>query len=164
VRLAVVGTGKMGHAFAGRLLGGGHDVSVRNRSPHKAHDLVARGDREAATPARAAAGADATLTSLANGDVVLGTVTGPEGWRPGLATRGTVRCGRSELEGRHGGSRAAGLRDGQRTYVHQVGHHRSSAEPALLSKDLTGTPEAIVDFITIPPGFIRHMHCHRSPR
>jgi hypothetical protein len=30
----------------------------------------------------------------------------------------------------------------------------------LLSKDLTGTPEAIVDFITIPPGFIHHMHRH----
>jgi quercetin dioxygenase-like cupin family protein len=30
----------------------------------------------------------------------------------------------------------------------------------LVSKDLTGTPQAIVDFITIPPGFIHHMHRH----
>src|ERR1700761_8468991 len=76
--------GKMGHAFAERLLGGGHDVSVWNRTPHKADDLIARGAREAATPARAATGADATLTSLANDDVVLGTVTGPEGVAAGL--------------------------------------------------------------------------------
>jgi 3-hydroxyisobutyrate dehydrogenase len=84
VRLAVVGMGKMGHAFAERLLGGGHDVCVWNRTPHKADDLVARGAREAATPARAAAGADATPTSLANDDVVLGTVTGHEGVAAGL--------------------------------------------------------------------------------
>ena len=44
----------MGRSFAERLLDGGHDVTIWNRTPHKADDLVARGAREAATPAEAA--------------------------------------------------------------------------------------------------------------
>ena len=33
MRIAVLGMGKMGHAVAGRLLEGGHEVTVWNRSP-----------------------------------------------------------------------------------------------------------------------------------
>jgi 3-hydroxyisobutyrate dehydrogenase-like beta-hydroxyacid dehydrogenase len=84
MRLAVVGMGKMGHALAGRLLGGGHAISVWNRTPHKADDLVAQGAREAATPAQAAEGTEATLTSLADDAAVRAVVSGPDGVAAGL--------------------------------------------------------------------------------
>jgi shikimate 5-dehydrogenase len=51
----------MGHAVAGRLLGGDHEVTVWNRTTHRADDLVARGARQAASPAAAAAEAQATF-------------------------------------------------------------------------------------------------------
>src|ERR1700733_256582 len=71
--------GHMGHALAERLLESGHDVTVWNRTPHKADDLVARGVSEAGSPTRAAAGAEATFTSLADDSAVLAVVTGPDG-------------------------------------------------------------------------------------
>jgi 3-hydroxyisobutyrate dehydrogenase-like beta-hydroxyacid dehydrogenase len=74
----------MGHALAERLLESGHDLTVWNRTPRKADDLVARGVLEARTPARAAAGAEATFTSLADDSAVLAVVTGPDGVAAGL--------------------------------------------------------------------------------
>ncbi len=53
MRLAVLGLGRIGHALAQRLLAGGHDVTVWNRTPGKADDLLARCAREAATSAAA---------------------------------------------------------------------------------------------------------------
>jgi hypothetical protein len=79
MRVAVLGMGKMGHALAERLLGGGHAVTVWNRTPHRADDLVARGAHEAATPAQAAARTDATVTSLADDGAVRDVVSGPNG-------------------------------------------------------------------------------------
>ncbi len=84
MRLAVVGMGKMGHAVAERLLGGGHAVTVWNRTPHKADDLVAKGVREAATSAGAAEATEATFTSLADDDAVLTVVTRADGVAAGL--------------------------------------------------------------------------------
>src|ERR1700734_1359289 len=84
VQIAVIGMGRMGHALAERLLESGHDLTVWNRTPHKADDLVARGVSEAGTPSRAAAGAEATFTSLADDSAVLAVVTGPDGVAAGL--------------------------------------------------------------------------------
>ena len=95
VQIAVLGTGQMGHALAERLLESGHDLTVWNRTPHRADDLVARGASEARTPARAAAGADATFTSLADDAAVLAVVTGPDGVAGGLG--GGVLCDASTV-------------------------------------------------------------------
>ena len=84
MRLAVLGMGSMGHAVAERLLGGGHAVTVWNRTPHKADDLVAKGVREAATPAGAAEATEATFASLADDDAVRTVVTGAGGVAAGL--------------------------------------------------------------------------------
>jgi 3-hydroxyisobutyrate dehydrogenase-like beta-hydroxyacid dehydrogenase len=84
MRLAVLGMGRMGHALAERLLGGDHEVTVWNRTPHKADDLVAKGAREAATPAAAAKETEATFTSLADDDAVRTVVTGEKGVAAGL--------------------------------------------------------------------------------
>jgi 3-hydroxyisobutyrate dehydrogenase-like beta-hydroxyacid dehydrogenase len=74
----------MGHALAERLLAGGHTLTVWNRTPGKADDLVARGARQTATPAEAAAGSELTLTSLADDGAVRTVVTGPDGAATGL--------------------------------------------------------------------------------
>jgi 3-hydroxyisobutyrate dehydrogenase-like beta-hydroxyacid dehydrogenase len=84
MRLAVLGMGRMGHAVAERLLGGDHEVTVWNRTPHKADDLVARGAREGATPAGAAEEAEATFTSLGDDAAVRSVVTGQGGVAAGL--------------------------------------------------------------------------------
>jgi 3-hydroxyisobutyrate dehydrogenase-like beta-hydroxyacid dehydrogenase len=84
VRLVVLGMGRMGHALAERLLGGGHAITVWNRTPHKADDLLAKGVRSAATPAAAARGAEAAFTSLADDDALRAVVLGPDGAAAGL--------------------------------------------------------------------------------
>jgi 3-hydroxyisobutyrate dehydrogenase-like beta-hydroxyacid dehydrogenase len=84
MRLAVLGMGRMGHALAERLLAGGHAITVWNRTPHKADDLVAKGVRSAATPAEAAQVAEVTLMSLADDDAVREVVSGPDGAAAGL--------------------------------------------------------------------------------
>jgi 3-hydroxyisobutyrate dehydrogenase-like beta-hydroxyacid dehydrogenase len=74
----------MGHALAERLLAGGHAVTVWNRTPHKADDLVAKGVRSAATPAEAAQNAEATFMSLADDDAVRAVVCGSDGAAAGI--------------------------------------------------------------------------------
>jgi 3-hydroxyisobutyrate dehydrogenase-like beta-hydroxyacid dehydrogenase len=84
MRLAVLGMGRMGHAVAERLLGGDHEVTVWNRTPHKADDLLAKGAREGATPAAAAEETEATLTSLTDDAAVRTVVMGRNGVVAGL--------------------------------------------------------------------------------
>ncbi|MGH9297019.1 MAG: NAD(P)-dependent oxidoreductase [Acidimicrobiales bacterium] len=76
MRIAVLGMGRMGHAVAGRLVDGGHDVTVWNRSPGKADSIVSKGASKAQTPAGAAAGAEVVVTSLADDAAVLDVVRG----------------------------------------------------------------------------------------
>src|SRR5205807_5796853 len=84
MRLAVLGMGRMGHALAERLLSGGHEVTVWNRTPHKADDLAAQGAREATTPAAAAEETEAAFTSLADDTAVRVVVTARNGVPAGL--------------------------------------------------------------------------------
>ena len=65
VKIAWIGLGTMGAPMAGHLAAAGHEVTVFNRTPGKAEEWVARhGGRRAASPAAAAAGADAVLTCV----------------------------------------------------------------------------------------------------
>ena len=66
MRVAVLGLGKMGAGMAARLAEAGHDVAVWNRTPGRAGDLPALGAREAASPAEAAAGAEAAVSMIAD--------------------------------------------------------------------------------------------------
>ncbi|GIF71433.1 NAD(P)-dependent oxidoreductase [Asanoa siamensis] len=65
--VAVVGTGRMGAAMAGRLVGAGHPLTVYNRTPDRAEGL---GGRVAATPGDAVADAAYVVVSLADDDAV----------------------------------------------------------------------------------------------
>lgn len=84
MRLAVLGMGRMGRAVAERLLGGGHEVAVWNRTAGRCDDLLTRGAREAATPAAAAVESEATFTSLADDAAVRAVVTGHGGVAAGV--------------------------------------------------------------------------------
>jgi len=64
--IAVVGLGAMGSRIAGRLLDSGHDVVVWNRTAEKAQPLVERGAALAASPADAAAQAEAVVVMVAD--------------------------------------------------------------------------------------------------
>ena len=70
MKIAFCGLGLMGSRMARRLLLAGHQAAVWNRSPGKATELVASGAIVAASPAEAAAGADAIVLSLTNGEAV----------------------------------------------------------------------------------------------
>ena len=61
-----LGLGVMGSGMAGNVLAAGYSLRVWNRTAAKAEPLVAQGARRAATPADAAAGADAVITMLAD--------------------------------------------------------------------------------------------------
>lgn len=76
---AVLGTGLMGYPMATRLLDGGFDVRVWNRTREKAQPLGDRGAAVAATPAEAVSGADFVITMLASAAVIRDLMGGPDG-------------------------------------------------------------------------------------
>ncbi|GAB3835181.1 NAD(P)-dependent oxidoreductase [Dactylosporangium cerinum] len=77
MNVAVLGMGRMGRAIAGRLVAGGHNVAVWNRTPGKAGEIVSAGAMEAASVADATTGADVVITMLANDDAVRAVALGP---------------------------------------------------------------------------------------
>ncbi|MEV0970779.1 NAD(P)-dependent oxidoreductase [Microtetraspora glauca] len=70
MRVAVLGMGRMGRALAERLLERDFTVTVWNRTPGRAGEVVARGAAEAEDPAEAARDSDAVLFSLAGDEAV----------------------------------------------------------------------------------------------
>jgi len=70
MRVAFLGLGRMGVRMAGHVLTAGHELTVWNRSPGRADELVARGAAEASTPAEAVAGADRVVLMLFGPDSV----------------------------------------------------------------------------------------------
>jgi 3-hydroxyisobutyrate dehydrogenase-like beta-hydroxyacid dehydrogenase len=79
MRVAVLGMGQMGRAFAARALDRGHQVTVWNRSPGRATELLALGAVEAESPATAVVDADAVLAVLADDPAVLEVCLGTDG-------------------------------------------------------------------------------------
>jgi 3-hydroxyisobutyrate dehydrogenase len=68
MRVAFIGLGKMGIGMAGRLISGGHQVSVHNRNPDRAAPLGAMGARVAGSPRAAAERADVIIGMTADDD------------------------------------------------------------------------------------------------
>lgn len=100
VRVAVVGTGRMGAAMAGRLRAQGVPVTVFNRTAERAAAVAARTGADLAPSARAAAtAADVVLVSLADDAAVEAAYTGDDGLVAGLRT-GTVVADTSTVDPR----------------------------------------------------------------
>ena len=66
MKVGFIGLGRMGTAMAARILDGGHEIAVYNRTPSKCADLVGRGARLAETIAEAASFGDVVITMLEN--------------------------------------------------------------------------------------------------
>lgn len=84
MRVAVLGMGMMGRALTRRLLGTGFSVTVWNRTPGRAGELVDLGAVEAASPDEAAREAEAVMLLLSDGPAVREVMarpaqTGPAG-------------------------------------------------------------------------------------
>lgn len=78
IKAGFVGLGRMGQAIAGRVLGGGHDLVVHNRTPEKAAALAQAGARVAGSIAEACEGREVVMTMLAD-DAALREVALREG-------------------------------------------------------------------------------------
>lgn len=74
MKIAFIGLGNMGEAIARNLLGGGHDLTVFNRTKTKAEGLLKAGAHWADTPAEAARQADA-VCSMVTDDAALREIT-----------------------------------------------------------------------------------------
>jgi 3-hydroxyisobutyrate dehydrogenase len=79
LKIGIAGTGRMGSAVAGRLLGLGHEVSVCNRTAGKTKPLEAAGAKVAATPARLAARSEIVITLLTDAAALDATYGGANG-------------------------------------------------------------------------------------
>jgi 3-hydroxyisobutyrate dehydrogenase-like beta-hydroxyacid dehydrogenase len=85
LRVAVIGTGRMGGAMVGRLRDAGFPVVVHNRTRAKAESVAAaHGADVADTPRDAAARADVVLVSLPDDAAARSAYRGPEGLVRGL--------------------------------------------------------------------------------
>jgi 3-hydroxyisobutyrate dehydrogenase-like beta-hydroxyacid dehydrogenase len=98
VRVAVVGTGRMGSAMVGRLVDAGHDVSVFNRTKSRAAALAEEHDIAVAPTAReAVSSADVVVVSLADDAAVRAAYLGADGLVAGLRA-GTVVADTSTVD------------------------------------------------------------------
>ncbi len=79
-KITFIGLGVMGYPMAGHLAAAGHDVTVYNRTAAKAEAWVTEHKgKSAATPALAAAGAEAVFTCVGNDDDLREVTLGPDG-------------------------------------------------------------------------------------
>jgi len=70
MRVAFLGMGRMGRLTAAHILSAGHELTIWNRTPGKAADLVERGAQEAGSVEEAVSRADAVVLMLFDGDTV----------------------------------------------------------------------------------------------
>jgi 3-hydroxyisobutyrate dehydrogenase len=84
-KVAFLGLGIMGRPMAGHLARAGFDLTVWNRTASRAEEFAAEhGARAAATPAEAAAGADAAITMVPDTPEVEAVLLGEDGVAEGL--------------------------------------------------------------------------------
>jgi 3-hydroxyisobutyrate dehydrogenase-like beta-hydroxyacid dehydrogenase len=97
MRVAVVGTGRMGSAMARRIAAAGHELTLYNRTWSTAQKLADEGGATTAPTARAAVeSADVVVVSLADDAAAAATYDGEDGIVAGLAP-GTVVCDTSTV-------------------------------------------------------------------
>jgi 3-hydroxyisobutyrate dehydrogenase len=80
----------MGAAMAANLRRAGYEVTVWNRSPGRAVDLLALGAREAPTPAAVAAASDVVVCCVSDTPDVEAVLFGDDGVAAGIAPRSLV--------------------------------------------------------------------------
>ena len=89
-RVGFVGLGTMGAAMAANLRNAGFEVTVWNRTPGRATDLLAQGAVEASTPADVGRAADIVVCCVSDTPDVDAVLFGADGVASGLARGGLV--------------------------------------------------------------------------
>ena len=98
MKVAVVGTGRMGAAMARRLSGAGTELVLFNRTQQKAREVAATIGATTATTAReAVTAADVCVVSLADDSAVNAAYGGDDGLVAGLKP-GAVVCDTSTVD------------------------------------------------------------------
>jgi 3-hydroxyisobutyrate dehydrogenase len=92
MKVSVLGAGLMGAPMAERLLDGGHQLTVWNRTAAKLAPLTARGAAPAASPREALAASEASLLMLRDGPVTERLLLEGDGL-PDLAGRTLIQMG-----------------------------------------------------------------------
>jgi len=83
--IGFLGLGIMGHSMAQNLLAAGHEVTVWNRTPSRADDLVTAGAIRAGTPAEVARHNDIVMICVSDTPDVEAVVFGPDGVADGMS-------------------------------------------------------------------------------
>ena len=109
MKAGFIGLGRMGQAMARRLLDGGHDLGVYNRTAEKLRPLTERGAKPLDSIKAAATYGEAVFTMLANDAAVIEVVGKPAGLVESLPGGGVHICAGThsvaciaELKKRHG--------------------------------------------------------------
>jgi 3-hydroxyisobutyrate dehydrogenase len=89
-RIGFVGLGTMGASMAANLLRAGAHLTVWNRTPGKAVELLELGAREAASPADLAAGSDVVVVCVSDTPDVAVVLFGPDGIAAGARPESLV--------------------------------------------------------------------------
>ena len=84
MKVGFVGLGRMGQGIARRVLGGGHDLIVYNRSPGKAAEFAGAGARVASSIAGVCEAREVVITMLADDAALNDVALGPGGLRDSL--------------------------------------------------------------------------------
>jgi 3-hydroxyisobutyrate dehydrogenase-like beta-hydroxyacid dehydrogenase len=92
MKVGFIGLGRMGQAMAGRLIEGGHEVGVYNRTAEKLKPLIERGAKPMASIKAAATFGDAVFTMLTDDAAVTEVVEQPSGIRDSLPMGGVHIC------------------------------------------------------------------------
>src|SRR5437867_11710462 len=81
MKVGFIGLGRMGQGMARRILGGGHDLVVYNRTREKTSELVAAGARAAGSLADVCHGREVVITIVSDDAAVKGVTLGAGGVR-----------------------------------------------------------------------------------
>jgi 3-hydroxyisobutyrate dehydrogenase-like beta-hydroxyacid dehydrogenase len=92
MKVGFIGLGRMGTAMARRLLDGGHEVGVYNRTPEKLKPLTEHGAKALASIKAAATFGEAVFTMLTDDAAVTEVVEQPGGIRDSLGKGGVHIC------------------------------------------------------------------------
>ena len=91
MKVGFVGLGIMGMSMARNVLKAGFELTVYNRSAHKAQALAAEGAKVASSPAQVAAASDVVLVCVSDSPDVLGVVLeGPDSIQAGVKAGAVV--------------------------------------------------------------------------
>ena len=92
MKTGFIGIGRMGQAMARRLLDGGHDVSIYNRTAEKLKPLIERGAKALESISAATHYGEAVFTMLADDAAVMDVATKPGGLVESLPKGGIHIC------------------------------------------------------------------------